>query len=182
LRRVCDTVCGGYVLQTDIYQAYRENSLIGGSPAQLVVALYEGAIEATRNAASCLESGDIWGRSKAISKATNILTELLISLDSESGVQITSNLKRLYAYMQSQLLEAHVKKSKEPLKEVEKLLTTLAGAWRVVAEKTASIADVAVAEAQVDDSTETELDFPNMPSGSYLWEIPETFSRVAYTF
>jgi flagellar protein FliS len=175
-------------MRNDIYQAYRENSLIGGSPTELIVALYDGAIEATRNAAQCLENGDIWGRSKAITKATNILTELIISLDTEKGGDVAANLKRLYAYMQSRLLDAHVKKSKQPLTEVEGLLTTLLSAWRVVAEKAASTTQPSATtehytfESQGSDATQAETEASGMSWGSYLWDVPETLARVAYTF
>ncbi len=118
---------------TDRYQAYVNNSLLGSEPIGLVVALYEGAIDAARYARRCLETGDHWGRSKAVSKAADILTELIISLDDDRGGAVSQNLRRLYAYMQFRLIEGHVKKSAEVFAEIERLLATLLDAWRVVA-------------------------------------------------
>jgi flagellar protein FliS len=118
----------------DLYQAYVDNGVVGSDPLQLVVAMYETAILRTREARMCLESGDVWGRARSISKAVNILTELISSLNPEVGGDIGRNLDRLYHYMQRRLQEAHVTKKAEPLLEVEKLLTQLLEAWYKVAE------------------------------------------------
>lgn len=119
----------------DPYQAYVEGSVFSSDPVRLVVALYEGACDAARQARECLESGDIWGRAKAVSKAVNILTELLTSLDHSKGGEISVNLARLYNYMQRKLMEGHAKKSASAFEEVENLLKTLLKAWYVVAEE-----------------------------------------------
>jgi flagellar biosynthetic protein FliS len=67
------------------YAAYSESSMMGASPLQLVTRSYEGAIGAVQQAKQCFASGDIMGRSKAITKAVSILTELMISLDHQKG-------------------------------------------------------------------------------------------------
>ncbi len=117
------------------YQAYVEGDLFGGNPLEMVVALYEGAAFAVRQAKTCLATGDIQGRSKAVNKAFAIITELLASLDHERGGEISANLKRLYSYMQCKLLDSHTQQTKEPLDEVERLLDTMLEGWRLAAEK-----------------------------------------------
>jgi flagellar secretion chaperone FliS len=112
----------------DPYQAYTENAVVGSSPLQLVVTLYQTAIRRTQEARECLAAGDIWGRARAITKASNILTELRASLNANAG-EVSVNLDRLYRYMQTRLQEAHLKKAAEPLSEVEKLLRELLEAW-----------------------------------------------------
>jgi flagellar protein FliS len=115
------------------YQAYTEGSVFSDQPLRLVVALYEGALDATRQAANCLAIRDIWGRGKAINKAIAICSELLVSLDEEKGGEIARNLKRLYLYMQKKLIEAHSRQAAPPLREVEKLLDTMLEGWREAA-------------------------------------------------
>jgi len=117
------------------YEAYVEGDLFSGNPLEMVVALYEGANEAVCSAKRCLAAGDIQGRTKAINKAFAILTELLASLDHERGGEISTNLRRLYSYMQCKLLDSHTQQIKEPLDEVEKLLETMLEGWRGAAEK-----------------------------------------------
>jgi flagellar protein FliS len=115
------------------YQAYTEGSVFNDQPLRLVVALYEGALDATRQAVSCLQARDIWGRGKAINKGIAILSELLVSLDEQKGGEIAGNLKRLYLYMQRRLIEAHSRQAAPPLLEVEKLLETMLEGWREAA-------------------------------------------------
>ena len=123
------------------YAAYSEASMAGASPLQLVTRSYEGAIRAVQQARECFASGDIMGRSKAITKAVSILTELMISLDHEKGGEISANLKRLYSYMQQRLLMAHTQKKIEPLVEVIGLLSNLLEAWKTVEKKSSDEAD-----------------------------------------
>ena len=113
----------------DPYQAYVDNAVVGSNALQLVVAMYETAIQRTQEARICLETDDIWGRARAITKASNILTELRASLRPEAG-EIAGRLGRLYRYMQKRLQEAHIKKSVQPLAEVEKILRNLLEAWQ----------------------------------------------------
>jgi flagellar secretion chaperone FliS len=164
---------------SDYYQAYTENRMLGSNPVELVIALYERAIEATQEATNCLETGDIWGRSKAVSRATNIVTELIISLDERKGASLTHNLNRLYSYMQARLLEGHVKKTSEPFQEVARLLTTLLEAWRVVAVKTAQASLAPENGSQSALVPESEMP---VPYGGYLYETTDHFARTGVTF
>ena len=115
------------------YQAYEEASLVGSSPARLVTALYKGAIDACVHAQRCFETGDIMGRSRAVTKIVNILTELIAALDHQASPELSANLKRLYSYMQQRVLAAHTQKIAAPLAEVEKLLREMIEAWHQVA-------------------------------------------------
>ena len=138
-------------------QAYVEGTVLSGNPLEMVVALYEGAIEAVRRARNCLVSGDIWGRAKAISKAVEILTELLISLDHTRGGEVSQNLKRLYSYMQCRLLDAHALKSEEHLSEVERLLLKMVEGWRGAADKMAVAMHHSAADGNVELSEDSTL-------------------------
>ena len=124
---------------SDPYGAYVEGSVFSGNPLGLVIALYEGTIQAVGRARQCLSANDAWGRAKAISKALELLTELLSSLNHKEGGDISANLKRLYSYMQCRLLEAHAQKAEAPMDEVERLLETLLEGWRGAAEKVTHI-------------------------------------------
>lgn len=157
------------------YQAYVEGSVSSQHPVRLVVALYEGALEATRNAGRCLEKGDIWGRSKAVNKALAILTELLVSLDYEKGGEISLSLKRLYGYMQTRLIEAHARQAAESFREVEKLLGTLVEGWSIASE---SLPD------QVCEARESAVrePVPAVPYGAYWSEPVEAVSGAAFSF
>jgi len=117
----------------ELYKAYTDNNVLLASPVQLVVALYRGGIDAVEQARQCLATDDIMARSKCISKAIEILGELLGSLDHEKGGEVSRRLASLYCYMQSRILEAHTRQADAPLAEVSSLLTTLLEGWEKVA-------------------------------------------------
>ena len=94
--------------------------------------LYRGAMEAIGAARAHLASGAIRERSNQIMRAWRILDELAQSLDHQRGGEISPALARLYAYMQTRLIEANARQADAPLAEVEALLGTLREAWQSV--------------------------------------------------
>lgn len=162
----------------DPYHAYAEGSLLNGDPVRLVISLYEGAIKSVQQARQYLKTGDILGRSRSITKAVQILAELMISLDHEKGGEVSQNLKRLYSYMQNRLLEAHAKKAEEPIAEVEQLLTTLLQGWNGVAELARTEAP---SEARVEAPLAAHEDVMEPAYGGYF-EAGPAASELAFTF
>jgi flagellar biosynthetic protein FliS len=113
------------------YHRYAETNLGCDSRENLVVALYECAIQAISAADRCTGAGDPVGRGKAVNHALEVLAELSASLD--DTVDIALRLRELYSYSQTRLVEAHIEQSSAKLQEVAGLLTTLLGAWREIA-------------------------------------------------
>jgi len=89
-------------------------------------------MEAVDTARRCLAARDIRGRSAAISKAIEILSELIVSLDRDRAPELSPRLAELYDYMQRRLLAANFEQVEAPLAEVFRLLETLAQAWNQV--------------------------------------------------
>ena len=112
---------------------YREVEIRTANPLQLVVILYDGAIQNLQEAVEKLRRGDIEGRSHATNRALAILSELQASLNFKEGGQISTALDSLYAYMKRQIFAASVEKSLEPFQEVASLLMTLRTAWQELA-------------------------------------------------
>ena len=111
------------------HDAYVESRILAADPIELVNLLYQACRQSVRDAREHLAAGRIGERSRAISKAHEILTELAGSLDHARGGEISSRLAQLYDYMQHQLLDANMRQSDEPLAEVLGLLNTLSEAW-----------------------------------------------------
>jgi flagellar protein FliS len=120
---------------------YLEAEILNADPVKLVQLLYAGAIEAVVAARRHLATGAIRPRSKSITKAWEILMELLQSLDHSQGGDLSRNLASLYLYMQTRLMEANSRQSDVPLKEVEDLLRTLMQGWSHVTRLQAPSAD-----------------------------------------
>jgi flagellar protein FliS len=156
------------VFQDDPYNAYLDNNIAAGNPVGLVTALYEGAIKAIQQARHCLETNDIWGRSKAISKAVDILTELVLSLDHEKGGDLSARLKDLYCYMQNRLLSAHASQEDEPMAEVIGLLSNLLDGWYKVADKLvqeANESEGTAARGRSESARDERAETPAIPYG-----------------
>jgi len=119
-------------MATRALQSYQENEILSADPVTLVRLLYRGAVDAVETARQRLAARDIRGRSAAISKAVEILSELIGSLNHEGASEVSRRLVELYDYMQRRLLAAHVEQADAPLAEVLGLLQTLAEAWNRV--------------------------------------------------
>ena len=172
--------------ETHPYSAYNNDSILASSPLELVVALYEGAIQASINARQYLAAGDIPARTKAINKIVNILTELMLRLNDEKGGEISLNLRQLYIYIQGRVLEAHVKKTPAPLEEAEKLLTTMLDGWKQASKGGAGVAAVNTSASSVAESHPAAHDHishdAGSPYGDYFQGSGDSSAGAAYAF
>lgn len=109
--------------------AYLESRILSAGPMELVRMLYQTAAGSVRDARRHLEAGDVLARSRAISKASQVLLELTASLDFERGGEIAPRLARLYDYMLRRLTDANFRQADAPLAEVLALLATLSEGW-----------------------------------------------------
>jgi flagellar protein FliS len=116
-------------MRQNFYRNYMETEILNADPVKLVCLLYRGAIERVCEARQCLRRGDIAGRARAITKATAILNELMLSLNREKGGEIARSLVELYDYIVRCLNDANFRQADGPLAEAEQLLNTLVGAW-----------------------------------------------------
>lgn len=119
-------------------QAYKqvnlETSVSQASPHQLIVLLFDGALNAIRLADLYIQKGDIAGKGKAISKAINIIDNGLKScLDLDQGGEIAENLDQLYHYISQQLVLVNLHNDREKLQTCFDLLDNIAQAWREIA-------------------------------------------------
>ena len=119
-------------MAANVPNPYLQAEVLSADPVKLVQLLYRGAIDAVGTARRHLAAGEIRQRSKCITKAWEILLELIRSLDHRQGGDLSRNLASLYTYMQGRLMEANSLQSDRQLQEVETLLTTLLEGWQEV--------------------------------------------------
>jgi flagellar protein FliS len=118
------------------HDAYLESRVLSADPVELVGLLYQACTGAVRDARRALADGEIAARSRAITRASEIVIELASSLDRERGGEIATRLVQLYDYMLTRLTEANFRQEDAPLAEVLGLLATLAEAWDGVKNQT----------------------------------------------
>ena len=105
------------------------------TPHKLISMLLKGATDALAQAIGAIERKDFEGKSKKISKATEIILNLQTYLDSEKGGEVADNLNELYTYMVKALIDANRTNDLEKLREVSGLLDTVADGWTSVPEE-----------------------------------------------
>lgn len=116
-------------MSTAARDAYLESEILGADSCRLVQLMYEKALEWLGRARLGLSRGDIEARSAAVTKVSEILNELALSVDHEAGGEISRNLVELYDYIQQLLQRANFEQSEPPLAEAQSLIRTLLEAW-----------------------------------------------------
>ena len=120
---------------TSYNQMRVESGVAAARPIDLVVMVYEGAIEAVARAAAQMRAGDIAAKNHTITRALRIIDEgLKAPLDARAG-EIAVNLGELYDYMTRRLLQASARNAPEMLDEVRSLLMELKTAWDEIAAR-----------------------------------------------
>jgi len=115
--------------------AYKKASVNTLDQNKLIIMLYDGAIKNANFAVEYMKSGEIEKVHDSLIKTKNIVTELLATLNMENGGEIAKNLKSLYSYMFSLLIEANMEKKSKPVLTIIDLLKELRGAWVQIREK-----------------------------------------------
>lgn len=110
------------------YNSYRQTQIQTASPERLLVLLYDGAIRYARQAATAIEKGDTRQANEGFVRCTDIITELMSTLNFEAG-EIADNLYRLYEYLNYRLLQANLKRDSQMVNEVVGHLSSLREAW-----------------------------------------------------
>jgi flagellar secretion chaperone FliS len=109
---------------------YKRNSILTASRGQILLMLYEAAIQNVKKASAAIERRDVAAKGVAIGKAHDIINELMNTLDFEVGGQIARDLERLYNFMTETLVKANLENNQDHLARVQKLLETLLDGWR----------------------------------------------------
>lgn len=113
----------------DGYAQYQQNHLLTASPAQLLLAAYDGAIRFCRIGSEKMAEGNLELQSININKAIAIVCELMSTLKEEVSPQLVSRLRSLYTYIIEKLAHANLNQDEEALNEAIKLLTDLRQTW-----------------------------------------------------
>lgn len=128
------------------YSLYKNNQILGADQGKLILMMYDGAIQFVTHAKNKLQSNDLSGMGLYLGKAESVISELLNSLNSEGGKEISKSLERLYSFIIKELLLANIKKNPKILEQIISMLSKLREAWHRVfvkeMEKIASPEDV----------------------------------------
>lgn len=131
---------------TNAANAYRKTQAEAGTPLELVVMLYDGALRFLGHAREAMVARNIRERHTALDKTLAIIAHLQGTLDMERGGSVAAELERLYSYMSGRLLEGAAKNDVTAFDEVAKHLSTLRDAWHTIAASGAQSAPAMAAQ------------------------------------
>lgn len=127
------------MLQQQSYiEHYQSSQVTSSSPGKLVVLLYNALISSLVQAKNLIEektpcsNGDptwVENSHKQLSKAVDILTELIKALNFKQGGDIAKNLYSLYMYIYELVVDADLQKTKEPVDKALNFLIPLRDAF-----------------------------------------------------
>ena len=117
------------------YQAYQKNKYETASPHRLITMLYDGAIRFMNQSIANVQALDIEATNLSLSKAQEIVNELIACLNFDQGDDIAVNLNNLYRYVIDLLIQANIKKSVEPIHEAISVIKDIREAWQGISKE-----------------------------------------------
>ena len=108
---------------------YQSAATDTAGPAQLVLMLYDGALVRLEIAIESIEAGNAEAAHTALIKAQAIVDELNVTLDVDKGGKVAENLRDIYLYCSTRMVEANLAKDAAIVAEVSRLLQGLRDAW-----------------------------------------------------
>src|ERR671936_1746028 len=116
---------------------YREMEVLSASPGQLVVILYDHLIASLRRARLGIEDDNVEQRIAYLDKSRAAVTELLVTLDEAKGGAIATNLRSLYSWILTELLDIGMRPDVHRLDKVIAIAGELRDAFAQIADAAA---------------------------------------------
>lgn len=109
---------------------YKKNQIETATPEEILILLYDGAIQFLNKAKIAIEEKDGAACQKNLFSCEKILIEFMNTLDMERGGDLALNLLALYKYMYDILIKVNLSKDISKIDEVLKHLRGLRETWQ----------------------------------------------------
>lgn len=106
-----------------------EEMIYQKSPQELTMLLYEACERNMEAALQAFDEKDYIEVNVKLQRAIDIIERLGVGLNYEAGI-IADQLDQLYNYMSDKLIEANIKKDRQKVETVLKILRDIATAWK----------------------------------------------------
>lgn len=113
---------------------YKKNQIETATPEQILILLYDGAIQYLNRAKVALENEDNEQFHSNILGCEKIIMEFMNTLNMEIGGNLAENLYSLYDYLYKTLIKTGLNRKVEGIDEVLKHLTGLRETWQKAIE------------------------------------------------
>ena len=102
------------------------------SPHQLMLMLFDGAIESMSLNIRAIQQNDLEARSKQNTRSITIINGMRECLDMQAGGELADNLYALYQYMAQELFRANFKNDSETIRNMQTMLKDIRGSWEKI--------------------------------------------------
>ena len=102
------------------------------SPHQLMLMLFDGAIEAMSMTVGAIQNNNFELRSKQSTRSITIFNGMRECLDMETGGELANNLYSLYQYMTKELFRASFKNDADTVQNIQSMLKDIRGSWEKI--------------------------------------------------
>ena len=102
------------------------------SPHQLMLMLFDGALEAMSVTIAAIQNKNFELRSKQNTRSITIINGMRECLDMEVGGELADNLYSLYQYMAKELFRASFKNDDETIRNIQTMLKDIRGSWEKI--------------------------------------------------
>lgn len=102
------------------------------SPHQLMLMLFDGAIEAMSFTIGAIQNENFELRSKQNTRSITIINGMRECLDMETGGELADNLYSLYQYMTKELFRASFKNDVDTIQNIQTMLRDIRGSWEKI--------------------------------------------------
>lgn len=117
----------------------RQTGIEDKNPHELILMLYQGALDHLVKAKGFIQRKDFAGKGDAIGRAMTIIGGLQSFLDMEKGGEVAKNLDALYDYISRRLFEATTDNDESIIDEVVGLIKEVQEGWLAISGEAASI-------------------------------------------
>ena len=109
---------------------YLEMKISNMSQKELIVFLYESAVNLMEEARVTINDGDVPGTHQRLNRARNIFLHLLSTLDLEAGGDFAKKLSGLYSYFVEKITMANSTKNVQELDDIIPIVNDIKEAWQ----------------------------------------------------
>ncbi len=119
-------------METPQTDSYRKLQVETANPASLVVMLYDRAIILLDKARTEILEKQYEAKGITLEKTTNIVFELLTTLDMDKGGEIASSLANLYHFVLREITDANANLNTQALDNAKRIMSELRGSWESI--------------------------------------------------
>ncbi len=119
-------------METQNTDSYVKMQIETADPSSLILMLYDRAIVLIDKAKNGIIEKQHEEKNISLTKATDIVFELLTSLDKDKGGVIATPLTRLYNFVIRELTDANVNLDTKALDNAKRILSELRDAWNSI--------------------------------------------------